>query len=77
MVELEGNAWAGRAVDEVLDWKTEGRTFKVVVFMLSAVAVKRQARVRRSMVMLGKLQNVFGCSRQEHSFRGVFDRLQI
>lgn len=65
MVVLEVNAWlVGKAVDEVLDWKIElkvgvldwkieGRTLKVVLFMLLAVAVKRQTMVRRSMVMSG------------------------
>ena len=54
MVELEVNAWVvRRAVDEVLDWKIEGRTLRVVVFMLLAAAVKRQTMACRSMVMLG------------------------
>lgn len=53
MVALDVNAWVRRAEDEVLDWKIEGRTLKVVVFMLLAVAMKRQTMVRRSMAMLG------------------------
>ena len=54
MVELEVNAWVvRRAVDEVLDWKMEGGRLMVVVFMLLAVAVKRQTMVGRSMAILG------------------------
>ena len=53
MVALEVDVWARREEDMVLDTKVGGRISIVVVFILSAVAMKRQIMVGRSMLMIG------------------------
>ena len=53
MVALEVDAWARREEDVVLDTKVGGRISIVVVFILLAVAMKRQIMVGRSMLMIG------------------------
>ncbi len=49
---LEVDGWA-RTEEVLLDAKAEGRTLKVVVFILLAVAMKRQMMIGSSMAMLG------------------------
>ncbi len=48
---LELDGWA-RIEEVLMDAKAEGRTLKVVVFILLAVAMKRQIMIGSSMVML-------------------------
>ena len=50
---LEVDGWARREEEVLLlDAKAEGRTLKVVVFILLAVAMKIDIMIGRSMVML-------------------------